>query len=275
MTSSDISQEKSTVFAETYPYQIFDENGVPILPCENRHCVDKDGKPYCPIPMKCARVKCEKIFRPVCPAMIYCRLACFEATKTHASWHEAKKCLKKDVKSERKKRLAKDRHKKYMNTASGREHKSEQNKRCYERRKEAGKTHEVYEKIKAIRSETCTRELTKSEPPQTPEPTVRKTICSYPGCDEVILHDRTFWGNERKFCSKKHREKMLSQVLRLKRLSKIMKCPFIMRVLVYLRLASEAAEEVSNSNFTVLTKIIFFERMKGECKMKVKICANG
>jgi len=259
MTSSDISQEKSTVFAETYPYQIFDENGVPILPCENRHCVDKDGKPYSPIPTKCARVKCEKVFRPVCPAMIYCRLECFEATNTHEHWHEAKKCLKKDAKVERKKRLAKDRHKRYMNTANGREHKSEQNKRCYERRKEAGKTHAAYENLKELRSQTCIRENTAQ---QTAEETVRTTICVYPGCEDVILHKQNFWGRDRKFCTKKHREKMRSLIRRVKKLSETTACPFMLRVLVYLRLASEQPEvKISGlhcQNVFIALAVIYF-----------------
>lgn len=65
------------------------------------------------------------------------------------------------------------------------------------------------------------------------ESTDRTTICLYPGCDRVIVHERTYWGQDQKFCGREHRERTFLLIVRLKRLYKITGCPFLESVLAY------------------------------------------
>ena len=277
MTSSNDSQKRFHVVTETYPYPIFDTSGAAILPCRREHCVAEDGGRYIPAPINCAHANCGKRFRPACPAVIYCSQKCFEATNTQDQWEESKP----ETTEERKKRLQKVRRTRYLATENGHKKRSEQNKRCYRRRKAAGKTHAAYERIKSRRLLIGTNESTKSvcvleldssishvesevkEPekvldspyPQIPkssqtdsdhtallriieyeEEPPEETICRYPGCDKMIVHGRTYWGKDRKFCSREHREKMNLLFLRLKRVYKFTHCPVLRRVLRYLNL---------------------------------------
>jgi hypothetical protein len=147
MASSDDSQKRFHVVTETYPYPVFDNNGVPILPCGKEHCAAEDGGRYVPVPTNCANAKCGKRFRPACPAILYCCQECFAATKTQAQWNEAQS----ETAQTRKKRLQKVRRIRYLATENGHKKRSEQNKRCDRRRKAAGKTHAAYERIKSRR----------------------------------------------------------------------------------------------------------------------------
>jgi hypothetical protein len=143
MTSSDDSQARCCNFSSPHLYQTFDDNGTPILPCGKDHCTTKEGKAYTPTSTVCANAKCGKKFRPACPGIIFCCQECFEATDTQAQWEETA--------SERKRRLAKARRTRYLNTEKGHKTRSVQNKRCYARRKAAGKVQAAYERIKTRR----------------------------------------------------------------------------------------------------------------------------
>ena len=273
MTPSDHPQEHCPHFFEACPYPVFDEKGTPILACGNTHCTDAKGNPYYPASTHCVNLKCEKRFRPVCPAAIYCSQQCFEVTNTHEYWLAAKTRLKKDNKAERKKQLERERHVRYLKTEAGHQHRSEQNKRCYLRRKEAGKIQAAYEKRKSLQSHADACEFANTKHPfsigttdttksgaiscqvpsmsndllqlastsaslQMTESTACTPLCRYPGCDTVVTYDRTYWGKDKKYCTKRHREKMTLHLLRLKRLTDITQCPFMLCVFTYLRLAA-------------------------------------
>ena len=151
MTSSDNSQTNLCAFSSPCLYQTFDDNNTPILPCGNDHCVTKNGEPYTPAVTFCANAKCGKKFRPACPGMIYCCQECFEVTNTQAEWDKAMT----ETPSERKRRLAKARRTRYLKTEKGHKTRIAQNKRCYVRRKAAGKVQAAYEKIKTLRQKTA------------------------------------------------------------------------------------------------------------------------
>ena len=144
MTSA--SDFHASCFSNPVLYQTFDESGMPILPCGKSHCVTKEGKPYVPAATVCAHAKCGKRFRSPCPGIIFCCKECFEATGTQAQWEEAVK-----AKLEHKRRLAKARKAKYLQSEKGKRTKSEQNKRCYQTRKEQGKPQAAYARQKALR----------------------------------------------------------------------------------------------------------------------------
>jgi hypothetical protein len=144
MTSSDDSPERLCGFRSLHLYQFFDEQGTAILPCGKSQCTDKKGKPYTPAATTCTNAQCGKRFRSPCPSIIFCSQECFEATGTQALWDEAIR-----VKQEHKQRLAKASKTKYLQSDKGKATKKAQNKRCYIKRKEQGKTQAAYSKQKA------------------------------------------------------------------------------------------------------------------------------
>ena len=165
MTASNHPHDHCRDIREAYPYPVFGENNTQILSCGNTHCTDAKGKPYYPVSTTCVNLKCEQRFRPVCPATIYCSQQCFEATDTLEQWNAAKAKLKKDCQLEHTKQLAKERHIRYLHTDAEREHRREQNQRCYLHRKETGKIQAAYKKHKLLQSRADTCEFANAEHP--------------------------------------------------------------------------------------------------------------
>ena len=124
MTSSNDSHG----YCEANLYPTFDENDEVILSCGKLRCISGGSKSFTTY---CANAQCCKQFRSTCPGHIFCCKECFEASGTQAQWEEAK--IATDL--EHKQRLARDSRKRYLNSEKGKRKKSEQNKRCYSRRK--------------------------------------------------------------------------------------------------------------------------------------------
>jgi len=147
MVSSDNSPEKYRLYFESRIYQVFDDDGRPVLPCGRNLCITEDDTMYIPTSTTCANAKCRKRFRFACPGIIYCCQECFETTNTQIHWNEAHI----ETILERRKRLQKECNMRYLHTENGRTKKREQNKRCYLRRKESSKTLAAAERRKAQR----------------------------------------------------------------------------------------------------------------------------
>jgi hypothetical protein len=141
MTSSDDSQERFCDSSSLLPYQVFNDDGTPFLPCGKSHCATKCGKPCASVPTTCAHAQCGKRIFSSCPGIIFCSQECFEATGTQAEWEE----------TQRKRQRAKARSTRYLATENGKKKRSEQNKRCYGRRKSSGKTQAAYTRKKGFR----------------------------------------------------------------------------------------------------------------------------
>lgn len=112
-------------------FPVFDENRTAILPCGKKTCVTAKGKPYKPVPTRCAGAECKNTFRFPCPGIIFCCEECFEATGTQKECDEARP----ETPRERKKRLGKRRKRRNLATDKGKEMKSKENHLGYLRRK--------------------------------------------------------------------------------------------------------------------------------------------
>jgi hypothetical protein len=98
----------------------------------------------------CAHAQCGKRIHSPCPGIIFCSRECFEATGTQAEWEEA----------QHKRQRNKARRTRYLATEHGKAKRSEQNKRCYYRRKSSGKTQAAYAKKKAFQQRSDLSALT-------------------------------------------------------------------------------------------------------------------